>query len=74
MSRSESIEFLDTLSNAIAEAKHSSEGWYLIGGDWNHRPITSLLDLYPEIKQIVTPPTRKDNVLDINNFKRGSLC
>ena len=64
-SKSDSVRFLDTLSDAIAEAKTSSEGWFSIGADWNHRSLTPLLDMYPDIKQVLTPPTRKNNELDI---------
>ena len=63
--KAETTEFLDVLSNAITEAKMSSEGWFLLGGDWNHRPLNAILDLYPDLKQILSPPTRKNNLLDI---------
>ena len=31
--KAESLQFLDALSNAIAESKSKSEGWIAIGGD-----------------------------------------
>ena len=65
LTKAESTEFMETLSNAIAEAKVTSDGWFVVGGDWNQRPMTGILDLYPDIKQIATAPTRKDRVLDI---------
>ena len=65
LTRQQSTEFLDTLSDAIAECKMSSEGWFVIGGDWNNRSLVDILDVYPDLKRIETPPTRKNNVLDI---------
>ena len=65
LTKAESIDFLDTLANATAEAKQTSDGWFVIGGDWNHRPLSGLLNLYPDLKQIITAPTRKDKILDI---------
>ena len=63
--KAESMEFLETLSDAVAEAKTTSEGWFVIGRDWNYRQLKNLLDMYPDIKKIMTLPTRKSNVLDI---------
>ena len=65
LTRQQSVEFLDALSDTIAECKMSSEGWFIIGGDWNHRSLVDLIDIYPDLKQIITPPTRKNSVLDI---------
>ena len=56
---------LEALSDSISEAKSVGEGWIAIGGDWNHRPLRVALDMFPDIKEILTPPTRKSNVLDI---------
>ena len=80
LTKNQSVEFLDLLTDAISEAKTTSEGWILIGGDWNNRSLQSLLDLYPDIEMLKTPPTRKDNTLDIvcsnfNNFiKSSEVC
>ena len=35
----ESTEFMDLLTDAISEAKQSSDGWMLVGGDWNGRSL-----------------------------------
>ena len=68
----ESLDFMDTLSNTIAEAETSSDGWFVVGGDWNNRSLTGILDMYLDLIKIKTPPTRKDNVLDIilTNFSQ----
>ena len=66
LNRSESTDFLDTLSNAIAEAKTSSDGWFVVGGDWNNRSLTGILDMYPDLTQIKTLPIRKDNILAVS--------
>ena len=63
--KAESSDMLDTLSEAIAESKKSSEGWIVIGGDWNNRPLSDELVMYPDIQQLKTKPTRKDRILDI---------
>lgn len=55
----ESLEFMELLSIAIAEAKTGSEGWIAIGGDWNNRQLELALEMYPDIKVLLTPPTRK---------------
>ena len=65
LSKTDSAAFMETLSDAISEAKSTSEGWFVLGGDWNNRSLSGLLDMYPDISQLVTPPTRKDNTLDI---------
>ena len=33
LSKVESAEFMETLANAIAEAKITSDGWFVVGGD-----------------------------------------
>ena len=63
--KAESSDMLDALSEAIAESKKSSEGWIIVGGDWNNRPLNEALIMYPDIKILNTEPTRKDRTLDI---------
>ena len=78
--RRESNEFMELLSDAISEAKQSSDGWLMVGGDWNGRSLNSVLDLYPDLKILKTAPTRKDRTLDIlcTNFddyiKKQAVC
>ena len=77
-SKAESIEFMETLSDAIGEAKSADEGWVVLGGDWNHRPLELALDMYPDIKELITPPTRKNSTLDIlatnfNSFVKTAI-
>ena len=80
LTRQESADFFDVLTDAIAESRTTSEGWITVGGDWNNRPLAPVLDLFPEIKKLSTPPTRKDRTLDIlcNNFnpyvKNAIVC
>ena len=61
---------MEVLSDAINEAKSTSDGWFLIGGDWNGRPLNTILDLFPDLKIIQSGPTRKDRTLDtmVSNF------
>ena len=70
LSKNESNEMIETLADAIAESKTTSDGWYLVGGDWNGRSLSPLLQLYPDLSQIQTGPTRNDSVLDkmLSNF------
>ena len=51
LSKNESAEFLDALSDVITEVKKKVEGWIVLGGDWNGRPLDLALDMYPEIKK-----------------------
>ena len=67
------------LSNAIAEAKSTNKGWFAIGGDWNNRHISTALEIYPDLKILETPPTRKDRILDkiasnFNDFSKAVVC
>ena len=45
----------------------------IIAGDFNHRKIAEELRNYPDIKQVLTPPTRGNNCLDIvlTNFAQN---
>ena len=80
LSKIESTSFLDVLTDAISEAKSTSDGWLMIGGDWNNRSLGPIFDLFPDIKQIITPPTRKDRTLDvictnfISHVKKAMVC
>ena len=65
LSKKESCEFFDVLTDAITEAKTTSKGWLVVGGNWNGRSLKTILDLFPDVKTLGTPPTRKDRTLDI---------
>ena len=70
LTRQESAEFFDVLTDAITQARSSSDGWISIGGDWNNRSLQPIQDLFPDILAVKTGPTRKNSTLDIfcNNF------
>ena len=61
---------IERLADAIGEAKSSTDGWILLGGDWNGRSLELILQLYPDIRVVKTEPTRKNKVLDmiLTNF------
>ena len=61
---------LETIADTVNEAKATSDGWFLLGGDWNGRSLEGILNLFPDLKIIQTGPTRKDKTLDIllSNF------
>lgn len=70
LNKNESQNMIECLADAIGEAKSTSDGWFLIGGDWNGRALGLLLQLYPDLAVVQTPPTRKNRTLDIllSNF------
>ena len=74
LTKDESLEFMDLLSNAIAEAKTSGEGWFVLGGDWNNRQLELAIEMYPDIKILLTPPTRKNRILDKVASNFGDFC
>ena len=72
LNRAQSTEFFDVLTDCISKAKTTSEGWLLVGADWNNRSLVTILDLFPDIQPLSTAPTRKDKTLDIicSNFNK----
>ena len=62
----ESALFFHKLVDAVNEARSKyPEAWVTIGADWNGRDLQPLLQAFPDLSKIATPPTRADATLDI---------
>ena len=67
---------LETLTDAISEARAKSDSpWIVIGGDWNRYDVSYITTMYPDLIKIHTEPTRKEATLDyvFTNFNHSVL-
>ena len=56
---------LEHINNAVLDIKSKvTDPYFCIAGDFNQWPVQEYLDDYPDISEIVTPPTRKDRRID----------
>ena len=61
-----SVAFLEEISDMIHSFKSKyNDPVVLVAGDWNRAQTGIALDDFPSIHQIMSPPTRGDEVLDI---------
>ena len=57
---------MEEISNLVGTLKRKyNSPYFVIGGDFNKRPIEKELKLYPDLKLENTPPTRGNNHLDL---------
>ena len=62
--KSETIEHIISVIHLV-RAKYDNEINYLFGGDFNHLPISEILQCYGGLKQVCSVPTRKLATLEI---------
>ena len=59
-------ECLEYINGLVASIKQKYNAPYiLIAGDFNHRKISKELENFPDIKEVLTPPTRGNHKLDL---------
>ena len=57
---------LETINDAVTKIKTSHQNPYIIiGGDINQKPFEEAFIDHKDIKEVVSPPTRKDKRLDL---------
>ena len=62
----QSKEALDLINRPVSQAKNEFDDPLVIaGGDFNNRPLVDALAEFDDMKIKQTPPTRKDEVLDL---------
>ena len=56
-------EIMETLTDAISEARAKSDSpWIVLGGDWNRYDTAPILTMYPDLKIKNTSATRGNAV------------
>ena len=56
---------METLTDAISEAKAKTDNpWLIVGADWNRYDTSSITKAFPDMVKRVAGPTRKDALLD----------
>ena len=51
-------DFFDTLTDAISETQSIvPDAWITLCGDWNGRSLSEIMRLFPDIVEVMSPPT-----------------